>query len=195
MARGESKKMQVTNQNSNHRRELGRTLSRNLRTLESSVRANRNRTNSMGERLGLLDGVGVAVSNRPVMFTLRTSNDQILYQWNVAPIQYMHVLQCLECSRARRYCMLMYINMYRYRKYHCAISYTCCSSGVVKNTTAAVHEAQHSLVCGPENISDTFGIHVHDFLSRELGGYQKNMRMEYKYPKYVHKATNLITKQ
>ena len=113
MARGESKKMQVTNQNSNHRRELGRTLSRNLRTLESSVRANRNRTNSMGERLGLLDGVGVAVSNRPVMFTLRTSNDQILYQWNVAPIQYIHVLQCLECSRARRYCMLMYINMYR----------------------------------------------------------------------------------
>jgi hypothetical protein len=63
MARGESKKMQVKNHQTNHRRELGMTLSRNLRTEESSVRANRNRTNSMGERVGgLLDGVGATMS-------------------------------------------------------------------------------------------------------------------------------------
>ena len=63
MARGESKKMQVKNHQTNHRRELGMTLSRDLRTEESSVRANRNRTNSMGERVGgLLDGVGATMS-------------------------------------------------------------------------------------------------------------------------------------
>ena len=63
MARGESKKMQVKNHQTNHRRELGMTLSRDLRTEESSVRANRNRTNSMGERGGgLLDGVGATMS-------------------------------------------------------------------------------------------------------------------------------------